>query len=141
MSIKVPFFGKDKDNRQNRFDRTPPYKIVCLYYMQRFLHFQNVTLDPSKAQVSPSYPKTAPRWPQDGPRLPQGGLKMAKTGFEMASKLRDTAARDIQNGSKEIIAITGAECGNTEAKAAKAKKALGWADLPAELKRRLAALE
>ena len=41
------------------------------------------------------------------------------------------------NGSKEIIAITGAECGNTEAKAAKAKKDLGWADLPGEPDRRI----
>ena len=47
------------------------------------------------------------------------------------------SALDIQNGSKEIIAITGAECGNTEAKAAKAKKDLGWADLPGEPDRRI----
>jgi len=37
---------------------------------------------------------------------------------------------DIQSGTHDIIIIAGAECGNTQARAAKAKIDLGWRDLP-----------
>ena len=47
------------------------------------------------------------------------------------------SALDIQNGDHDIIVITGAECGSTAAKAAKAKIDLNWADLPGEPDQRI----
>lgn len=47
------------------------------------------------------------------------------------------SALDIQNGVHDIIVITGAECGSTAAKAAKAKIDLNWSDLPGEPDRRI----
>ena len=40
------------------------------------------------------------------------------------------SALDIQNGEHEVIIITGAECGNTQAKAARAGVNLEWQTLP-----------
>jgi len=37
---------------------------------------------------------------------------------------------DIRSGKHDVIILTGAECGNTQAKAAKAKIELDWQDLP-----------
>ena len=40
------------------------------------------------------------------------------------------SAQDIQAGRQDIIVLTGAECGNTQAKAAKAQQELDWQALP-----------
>ena len=40
------------------------------------------------------------------------------------------SALDIQQGKHEVVILTGAECGNTQAKAAKAKLDLSWQALP-----------
>lgn len=42
------------------------------------------------------------------------------------------SALDIQNGIHDVIILTGAECGSTQAKAAKAKVDLDWATLPGQ---------
>ena len=40
------------------------------------------------------------------------------------------SALDIQAGRREIVIITGAECGNTQAKAARAQTELDWREVP-----------
>ncbi len=51
-------------------------------------------------------------------------------GGNFVQTVLNQSALDIQSGQHEVIILTGAECGNTQAKAAKAGHDLGWAELP-----------
>ena len=51
-------------------------------------------------------------------------------GGNFVQTVLNQSALDIQSGQHDIIILTGAECGNTQAKAAKAGQDLGWAELP-----------
>ena len=51
-------------------------------------------------------------------------------GGNFVQAVLNQSALDIQSGRHDIIILTGAECGNSQAKAAKAGHELGWAELP-----------
>ena len=51
-------------------------------------------------------------------------------GGNFVQAVLNQSALDIQSGRHDIIVLTGAECGNSQAKAAKAGHELGWAELP-----------
>ena len=55
---------------------------------------------------------------------------MSPFGGNFVQAVLNQSALDIQSGQHDIIVLTGAECGNTQAKAAKAGHDLGWAELP-----------
>ncbi len=62
---------------------------------------------------------------------------MSPFGGNFVQTTVNQSALDIQNGVHDIIVITGAECGSTMAKAAKAKIELDWSDIPGEPDRRI----
>ena len=77
-------------------------------------------------------------WPyQDPARAVAGAIGCANAesvmspfGGNFVQAVLNQSALDIQSGQHDIIVLTGAECGNTQAKAAKAGHDLGWAELP-----------
>ena len=63
------------------------------------------------------------------------GAANAQTGISpyggnFVQSFVNATAVDIQNGEFDLVVITGAECGNTQAKAAKAGTDLGWQEAP-----------
>ena len=76
-------------------------------------------------------------WPYQNPAkavadaIGCSGAETALTAFggNFVQTTVNQSALDIQNGTHDIIVITGAECGNTAAKAAKAKIDLDWKDI------------
>lgn len=55
---------------------------------------------------------------------------MSQFGGNFVQSTVNLSALDIQNGVHDIVIITGAECGNTQAKARRAGVELGWQPLP-----------
>ena len=55
---------------------------------------------------------------------------MSPFGGNFVQAVMNQSALDIQSGQHDIIVLAGAECGNSQAKAAKAGHDLGWAELP-----------
>jgi acetyl-CoA C-acetyltransferase len=77
-------------------------------------------------------------WPYENPAKAVAeaiGTPGAETGLtpyggNFVQTTLNQSALDIQAGKHEMVIITGAECGNTQAKAAKAKFDLDWQALP-----------
>ena len=61
---------------------------------------------------------------------PNAETVLSPYGGNFVQTVLNQSALDIQAGQHDIIILTGAECGNTQAKAAKAGQDLGWAELP-----------
>lgn len=61
---------------------------------------------------------------------PTAETVLSPYGGNFVQTVLNQSALDIQSGQHDIIILTGAECGNTQAKAAKAGQDLGWAELP-----------
>ncbi len=61
---------------------------------------------------------------------PNAETALTAFGGNFVQTALNQSALDIQSGAHDIIILTGAECGNTQAKAAKAGQELGWAELP-----------
>ena len=61
---------------------------------------------------------------------PNAETALTAFGGNFVQTALNQSALDIQSGTHDIIILTGAECGNTQAKAAKAGQELGWAELP-----------
>ena len=61
---------------------------------------------------------------------PNAETVLSPYGGNFVQSVLNQSALDIQSGQHDIIILTGAECGNTQAKAAKAGQDLGWAELP-----------
>ena len=61
---------------------------------------------------------------------PNAETVLSPYGGNFVQTVLNQSALDIQSGQHDIIILTGAECGNTQAKAAKAGQDLGWAELP-----------
>jgi acetyl-CoA C-acetyltransferase len=61
---------------------------------------------------------------------PNAETVLSPYGGNFVQTVLNQSALDIQSGQHDIIILTGAECGNTQAKAAKASQDLGWAELP-----------
>lgn len=61
---------------------------------------------------------------------PNAETVLSPYGGNFVQTVLNQSALDIQSGQHDIIILTGAECGNTQAKAAKAGQELGWAELP-----------
>ncbi len=64
---------------------------------------------------------------------------IAPFGGNFVQSVVNLSALEIQHGEQEIIIITGAECGNTQAKARRAGIELTWQELPGEPDRWLGA--
>ncbi len=62
---------------------------------------------------------------------------IAPFGGNFVQSVVNLSALEIQRGEHDIIIITGAECGNTSAKARRAGIELTWQDLPGEPDRRI----
>ena len=77
-------------------------------------------------------------WPYQNPAktvaeqigCPNAQTALTPYGGNYVQTTLNKSALDIQSGAHEIIIITGAECGNTQAKAAKAGQELNWQELP-----------
>ena len=77
-------------------------------------------------------------WQYDNPakylaqELGLNGVETGKTvmGGNSVQTAVNLSALDIQSGKFEVIALTGAECGYSQAKARKAGQALTWRELP-----------
>lgn len=77
-------------------------------------------------------------WPYQNPAKaiaeaignPTAETALTPYGGNFVQTTLNRSALDIQAGKHEIVIITGAECGNTQAKAAKAKYDLSWQALP-----------
>lgn len=77
-------------------------------------------------------------WPYQNPSkavaeaigCPNAETVMSPFGGNFVQAVLNQSALDIQSGKHDVIILTGAECGNTQAKAAKASRELGWAELP-----------
>jgi len=77
-------------------------------------------------------------WPYQNPAQavaqaigsPNAETALTAFGGNFVQTALNQSALDIQSGAHDIIILTGAECGNTQAKAAKAGQELGWAELP-----------
>jgi acetyl-CoA C-acetyltransferase len=76
-------------------------------------------------------------WPYQNPAaaIAQSIGAQAETGItpyggNFVQSTVNACALDIQQGKHELIVLTGAECGNTQAKAAKAKVDLDWQAIP-----------
>lgn len=86
-------------------------------------------------------------WPYENPakaiaeRIGHTGAEtvISPFGGNFVQTVMNLSAVDIQNGLHDLIIMTGAECGNTQAKAAKAKAELNWQALPGEPDRRIGA--
>lgn len=63
----------------------------------------------------------------DNPRAETG---LSQYGGNFVQTVVNQSALDIQNGVHDIVIITGAECGNTQAKARRAGVTLEWQALP-----------
>ena len=61
---------------------------------------------------------------------PNAQTALSPFGGNFVQSVLNVSALDIQSGAQDVIILTGAECGNTQAKAAKASHDLGWAELP-----------
>ena len=61
---------------------------------------------------------------------PNAQTALSPFGGNFVQSVLNVSALDIQSGAHDVIILTGAECGNTQAKAAKAIHDLGWAELP-----------
>ena len=61
---------------------------------------------------------------------PNAQTALSPFGGNFVQSVLNVSALDIQSGAHDVIILTGAECGNTQAKAAKASHDLGWAELP-----------
>ena len=64
------------------------------------------------------------------PSAAQTETVLSPYGGNFVQTVLNQSALDIQSGQHDIIILTGAECGNTQAKAAKAGQDLGWMELP-----------
>lgn len=62
---------------------------------------------------------------------------IAPFGGNFVQSVVNLSALEIQRGDQEIIIITGAECGNSQAKARRAGVELTWRELPGEPNRRI----
>jgi acetyl-CoA C-acetyltransferase len=79
-------------------------------------------------------------WPYENPAKAVAeavGCATAETaispfGGNFVQTTVNQSALDIQSGAHDIIILTGAECGNTQAKAAKTKVELDWSQLPGQ---------
>ena len=77
-------------------------------------------------------------WPYEDPARavaqaigsPNAETALTAFGGNFVQTALNQSALDIQAGLHDVIILTGAECGNTQAKAAKAGQDLGWAELP-----------
>ena len=77
-------------------------------------------------------------WPYSDPAravaqaigCPNAETVLSPFGGNFVQTALNQSALDIQSGAHEVIVLTGAECGNTQAKAAKAEHNLDWAELP-----------
>ena len=84
-------------------------------------------------------------WPYQNPGkaiaeaigCPHAESVISSFGGNFVQTLVNQSALDIQNGLHDMIIITGAECGYTAAKAAKAKLDLDWSSLPGTPDRQL----
>jgi acetyl-CoA C-acetyltransferase len=63
----------------------------------------------------------------DNPRAEAG---LSQYGGNFVQTVVNQSALDIQNGTHDIVIITGAECGNTQARARRAGVDLAWQKLP-----------
>jgi len=61
---------------------------------------------------------------------PNAETALTAFGGNFVQTALNQSALDIQAGRHDVIILTGAECGNTQAKAAKAGHDLGWVELP-----------
>jgi acetyl-CoA C-acetyltransferase len=61
---------------------------------------------------------------------PNAETALTPYGGNFVQTTLNKSCLDIQSGKHDMIIITGAECGNTQAKAAKAKFELNWQELP-----------
>ena len=76
-------------------------------------------------------------WPYEDPARavaqaigsPNAETALTAFGGNFVQTALNQSALDIQAGLHDVIILTGAECGNTQAKAAKAGQNLGWAEL------------
>ena len=79
-------------------------------------------------------------WPYQNPAkavaaaigTPNAETGLTPYGGNFVQTTVNRSALDIQAGKHDVIIITGAECGNTQAKAARANHDLAWQDLPGE---------
>lgn len=77
-------------------------------------------------------------WPYQNPAKavaeaignPSAQTMMSQFGGNFVQTAVNRSALDIQGGKQEVVIITGAECGNTQAKARRAGVDLAWAPLP-----------
>jgi len=77
-------------------------------------------------------------WPYEDPARavaqaigsPNAETALTAFGGNFVQTALNQSALDIQAGLHDVIILTGAECGSTQAKAAKAGQDLGWAELP-----------
>jgi acetyl-CoA C-acetyltransferase len=61
---------------------------------------------------------------------PRAETAMTQYGGNFVQTTVNQSALDIQNGVHDIVILTGAECGNTQAKARRAGVELAWRDVP-----------
>jgi acetyl-CoA C-acetyltransferase len=61
---------------------------------------------------------------------PNAQSALSPFGGNYVQSVLNLSALDIQSGAHDVIILTGAECGNSQAKAAKAQHDLGWSELP-----------
>ena len=74
------------------------------------------------------------RWPYTNPaailrerlNLPGAETAISQFGGNFVQTVVNQTALDIQNGTHDVVLITGAECGNTQAKAKRAGAKLRW---------------
>lgn len=79
-------------------------------------------------------------WPYQNPAKavaeaignPNAETGLTPYGGNFVQTTLNKSCLDIQAGNHDMIIITGAECGNTQAKAARANLELGWQELPGE---------
>ncbi len=63
---------------------------------------------------------------------PNAETGLSPYGGNFVQTTLNKSCLDIQSGKHDMVIITGAECGNTQAKAARAKQELQWQELPGE---------
>jgi acetyl-CoA C-acetyltransferase len=63
---------------------------------------------------------------------PNAETGLSPYGGNFVQTTLNKSCLDIQSGKHDMVIITGAECGNTQAKAARAKHELQWQELPGE---------
>lgn len=83
--------------------------------------------------------KNPGRYVADALGLPTAESVLTPFGGNYVQTATNYSALDLQNGTHDVIIITGAECGNTQAKARRAGTRPEWQKLPGEPDRRLGA--